>query len=262
MCRHWIVPILCAATCACGGGEPAEPEASPAPDAEVEPGIAEAYHYRAQAHARAGRWQEAIEDHKNGIRLGSREEWAYFQLGRLMVSHAPEDAVAYFSQAAGGEPPRPQTSRFFWGAALARLGRPEEAVERYREAIRADPAHEMSFNAWGEVLEGQGRLELALEKYGEAVEIHPEYVQAHLNRARVLDALGRPDEAGRHRELADQSNPDTHRVHLYWGRALLKAGRYETAARELEKAIAVDPADEEARRLLATAREHLDGGES
>ena len=128
---------------------------------------------------------------------------------------------------------------------------------RIREALDVDPAHEMSQNQWGLVLEKQGRIEEAVTHFQKAVSIHLDFTEAHQNLARALRELSRDEEADRHLELARRSDPNTKKRYLYWGRALVREGRYRAAIPELQKAIRVDPEDQEARNLLATARRNL-----
>ena len=233
--------------------EGVSPAAAPRPDRDQ----ASTHYELSRAMRKEGRWSEAIEHLKKAIAMGPYNEGARYLLGRLMIEHGqPDETIAYYEETLRSDP-KPQTSHYFWARALAEKGLFDEAIGKFREALDIDPAHEMSQNQWGLVLEKQGRIEEAVEHYQKAVSIHPDFTEAHQNLARVLRELSRDDEADRHLELARRSDPNTTKRYLYWGRALVREGRYRAAIPELQKALQVDPEDEEARNLLATARRNL-----
>jgi tetratricopeptide (TPR) repeat protein len=230
--------------------------AAPRPDGEQ----AKAHYDLSRAMREEGRWSEAIEHLKKGIAVGPYNEGARYLLGRLMIEHGqPDETIAYYEEMVASDP-KPQTSYYFWARALAEKGLLDEAIGKLREALDVDPAHEMSQNQWGLMLEEQGRIEEAITHYEKAVSIHPDFTEAHENLARALRELSRDDEADRHLELARRSDPNTAKRYLYWGRALVGEGRYRAAIPELQKALQVDPEDEEAKDLLATARRNLFAG--
>jgi tetratricopeptide (TPR) repeat protein len=116
-----------------------------------------------------------------------------------------------------------------------------------------DPAHEMSQNQWGVVAEKLGRLDEAILHYREALAIHPELAEAHKNLAQALIKQGHPEEAKQHEELAKKSDPNSNRQYYYWGRYLLGKGKTSAAVVELRKAVQLDAKDEKARELLTQA---------
>ena len=81
------------------------------------------------------------------------------------------------------------------GLALAGMGRAEEAVASYDEAIRADPGYALAHLDRGVALAGMGRTEEAVASYDEAIRCDPSLARAHHSRAGALAALGRTDEA-------------------------------------------------------------------
>ena len=78
---------------------------------------------------------------------------------------------------------------------LSDLGRPEEAVAAYREALRHKPDLPDLYNNLGLALRQADRLEEAAAALREAVRRAPQDAQAQGNLAGVLKELGRLDEA-------------------------------------------------------------------
>jgi tetratricopeptide (TPR) repeat protein len=182
------------------------------------------------------------------------ETWRY-RFGKLLVEQRPlADVEAYYDSTAQRDP-KPQTSHFFRAVALAQAGRFDEAIAWFERALEVDPAHEMSHEAWGDVLVAQGRLAEATLHYNAALRILPEYRSARLRLADALSRLGRMNDAERERSIArNQVELTDARRYFSWGKFLLDIGRPEAAAAELERALAVDPDNREAKRLLHQAR--------
>jgi Flp pilus assembly protein TadD len=79
---------------------------------------------------------------------------------------------------------------------LAALGRADEAVDVYRQAVQAQPSDAGAQQRLGRALfHLAGRPELALAPLEEAVRLRPDLAAAHSELGAVLAALGRHDEA-------------------------------------------------------------------
>ena len=94
------------------------------------------------------------------------------------------------------------------GNAKAELGRHEEAIADYDEAIELNPENALAYNNRGNAKANLGRHEEAIADYDRAIGINPEYALAYANRGRAKSALGHVSEAEadseRALELADQ----------------------------------------------------------
>ncbi len=161
------------------------------------------------------------------------------------------------------------------GVAAMRLGRYDEASERFTRLLEVDPeAVEPRLNAgWillqedqGEaalmeferVLEAQpenaiahyytglvhrsnGRFDAARGSYEAALAANEELVEARLDLARLdLDAAA-PDNAERHIELVLRQRPTLAEAHFLHGRVALRRGAAEEAAVAFEEALYLDP---------------------
>ncbi|WP_392530742.1 tetratricopeptide repeat protein [Nostoc sp. C117] len=84
---------------------------------------------------------------------------------------------------------------YFKGNVLENLGRLEEAIAAYDQAISINPEyHEVCYNR-GLALISLGRLEQAIASFDQAVSIKPDYYEAWNNRGAALCSLGRLNEA-------------------------------------------------------------------
>ena len=81
------------------------------------------------------------------------------------------------------------------GGVLGAVGRNQEAIEAYREAINIEPQDVVAYYGLGEALSDLGREEEAIEAYREAIRIDPQYVYAYNGLGDVLSGLGRNREA-------------------------------------------------------------------
>ncbi|HYE50158.1 MAG TPA: tetratricopeptide repeat protein [Azospirillaceae bacterium] len=72
-----------------------------------------------------------------------------------------------------------------------RRGDPAAAVACHRRLLAADPAHAPSWSNLGNALEELGRFDEALDAYGEAVRLEPAKALVRMNRAMLLLKLGR-----------------------------------------------------------------------
>lgn len=117
--------------------------------------------------------------------------YALAQLGRY------EEAIAHFEAAReqGGSGPLAATLLHNWANALEKLGRTEEAADKYAEAAALDPSRADVFINWGNVLVHLDRLEEAAERYAQGVANNPESAIGWFNRGYALERLERAREA-------------------------------------------------------------------
>jgi protein O-GlcNAc transferase len=81
------------------------------------------------------------------------------------------------------------------GAAQKDLGRMDEAIVAYNNAITLQPAYADTYNNMGVTLKAQGKLEEAIAAYARALSIKPDYAEALFNMGHTLKAQGKLDEA-------------------------------------------------------------------
>jgi tetratricopeptide (TPR) repeat protein len=151
-----------------------------------------------------------------------------------------EEAIESYEQALKHKP----NSHEAWinrGMALDELGRYDKAIESYEQALKHKPnSHEAWYNR-GVALDKFARYEEAIESYEQALKHKPDYHQAWYNRGIVLGELGRYDKAIESYEQALKHKPNSHEAWCNRGMALGELGRYDKAIESYEQALKHKP---------------------
>jgi tetratricopeptide (TPR) repeat protein len=119
----------------------------------------------------------------------------------------------------------------------------------FRHSLAAAPEN---YNAFGKALDEVGRKEEALAAYSEAVRLAPRFHLARCNLATVLADLGRTDEAITNFEAILREDPRFADAHHNLGSALLKAGRVGEAREHLVRAVSLKPEEPQVHYSLGT----------
>ena len=137
-------------------------------------------------------------------------------------------------------------------------GRPAEAEESYREALRRGPGVEDSYLGLGALYHEQGRLEEALETYERGIREVGEERDLLFNAAVVALALDRPEVALVHLEKAVRAFPREADLHRFIGTTLRRLGRAEEARQALERGLKLAPKDPRLHFALGNVLHQLD----
>ncbi len=141
------------------------------------------------------------------------------------------------------------------GVALTQLGRPDEAIAQFREAIRIDPSSFTAYNDLAVALDRQGKIMEALGYFQSALRLQPESIDVLDNLGFAYLRLGNPREAERHLTTALRLAPDSGDVHYHLAAACEMQGRYPDAARHYRETLRLMPGDAAAeaglRRVLS-----------
>ena len=103
------------------------------------------------------------------------------------------------------------------GNALFNLGRLEEAIASYDQALKIKPDDHEAWNNRGIALRNLGRLEEAITSYENALKFKPDLHEAWYNRGFVLLNLGRLEEAITSYDNALKLKPDD--ANAYYNKA-------------------------------------------
>jgi tetratricopeptide (TPR) repeat protein len=139
------------------------------------------------------------------------------------------------------------------GNALAAIGNSGEAIEQYHRALRLHPGFAEAHYNLGNALGEAGRTDEAIEHYHAALRIKPDYAEAHNNLGLLLASLGKTAEAIEHYQQALRSKPDFVEAHNNLGKALADASRMSEAIAQWEQAIRLKPDYAEAHYNLGSA---------
>ncbi|MEE8429319.1 MAG: tetratricopeptide repeat protein, partial [Gammaproteobacteria bacterium] len=127
------------------------------------------------------------------------------------------------------------------GIALKGLGRPQDAVHHYQQALALQPDSAEAHNNLGLAWKELGRLDAALRHYGQALALRPDYANAHINRGNAYQAQGQPEQAIPCYERALQINPAAAEAHNNRALALKELGRLQDAITGYQRALALQP---------------------
>jgi tetratricopeptide (TPR) repeat protein len=142
-------------------------------------------------------------------------------------------------------------SDFNLGVTLMRLGKVQEAIGHYEQALRRNPDFCTAHNNLGSALLQAGKATEAIRHYEQALRIKPDFAEAHNNLGNALDELDRPQEAVGHYEQALRIKPDYADAHYNFGVTLEKLGRTQEAIQHYEQARRIKPDFTQAQTALA-----------
>ncbi|NER21505.1 MAG: tetratricopeptide repeat protein [Symploca sp. SIO1C2] len=151
-----------------------------------------------------------------------------------------EDAIARYNQAIEFNPDY-DAAWYNRGVALYDLGKIEEALASYDQAIEFNPDYEQAWNNRGIVLYSLGKIEEALASYDQAIEFNPTNDAAWNNRGVALQNLGKIEEALASYDQAIEFNPDYEQAWNNRGNALYNLGKIEEAIASYNQAIEFNP---------------------
>jgi tetratricopeptide (TPR) repeat protein len=127
------------------------------------------------------------------------------------------------------------------GVTLGHLGRHQEALDCYERVLEISPRDDRAWSNKGNALGELGRLEEALSCYERAIEIKPHDEAAWLSKGLELIELGRLEEALACCARAAEINPRNEKSWTNKGLALYGLGRLEEALDCYERALTINP---------------------
>ena len=123
------------------------------------------------------------------------------------------------------------------GIVLAEMGKKNEALAAYDEAIKIDPNYAEVHCGRGDALAYLGRNQEALAAYNKAIKINPNFAIAHNNRGVLFRKLGRNKKALAAYHKAIKFNPNLAYVHYNRGLVLKKLGHHKEATGAFQKSL-------------------------
>ena len=153
---------------------------------------------------------EGGENFKSRYVLGKvlfNEGAEYMDLGRTEESREMfQAATDQFKLAAGLSP----TEHFFWfnyAYALERLGKLEESIESYTQAIYLNPIFAEAYHNLGQLRMRNQEYRAAIDNFDEVLRLLPGHVSASLNLARIYIEIGDFEQARPHVSTVLSASP-------------------------------------------------------
>jgi tetratricopeptide (TPR) repeat protein len=137
------------------------------------------------------------------------------------------------------------------GEVLCSVGQLEAGIAAYREAIRLDPGDADKYHPLGWKMQFEaGRAAEAIELYREGIRAVPDASWLHHSLALALDDLGENEEAIAEYREAIRLDPSVQGYHYNLAHLLTDAGRLDEATAECQEALRLSPNDECAAELM------------
>jgi protein O-mannosyl-transferase len=137
------------------------------------------------------------------------------------------------------------------GLAFYKIGKYDEAVRHYSEALNIKPDFSGAHNNLGNALTNQGKTTEAIAHYKQALKINPAYIKAHINLGNVLKEEGNYNEAIYHYSEVLKAVPDFADIHSYMGNVRYRQRQTAEAISHYSMAIEFNPEYAEAHNNLA-----------
>jgi tetratricopeptide (TPR) repeat protein/SAM-dependent methyltransferase len=179
--------------------------------------------------------EEAARLHRQGALAGASSRY------RQVLESEPDHAGALYHLAVIG----------------CQQGEFDRGIELVRRSLASDPRQPRAHNLLGMALGRLGRQQEALASFDDALLLQPDFADAHGNRASALMELGRAAEAVESYERALALQADSVGDWLNLGSALHQLGRHDDAIASYERALALRPEFVEAHFNRGNVLAHL-----
>ena len=127
------------------------------------------------------------------------------------------------------------------GVACDGLGRCQDAVENYKQAVKINPEYAEAHYNLGIAYGKLGRRQDEVESYKQAIKIRPDYAKVYVNLGVAYEALGRYQDAVETYKQIIRIEPDYADAYINLGVAYYRLGRYKDAVEPYKQAIKIRP---------------------
>ena len=177
---------------------------------------------------------------------------AYYNIGTDWLENGrPDEAVPELDKAIALKPVPGQTrldlaARVNRGRALLQLGRYEDAIKDFDEAVEIESAVPLAYRCRGICYQQLKQYELAILDYSRAIELAPGDAETFYDRGRAYQLKGDRQWALEDYTRAIELQPDYVQAYASRGAVYLELERYAEALADEEKAIELNPVFAEA----------------
>ena len=127
------------------------------------------------------------------------------------------------------------------GAANKGLGRLDDSIRAYLNALAIEPNFADAHYNIGVALKEQGKLEEAINSYNNALSIKPNYAKCYYNKGNALKELGMLGDAIEAYNMAVSINTDYAAAYYNMSLGLRQLGKLDAAIEACKKVIAIEP---------------------
>jgi Flp pilus assembly protein TadD len=164
--------------------------------------------------AKNGRFDEAITQYSESLRIWPEYDRALIGIGNVLVRQGRMDEAAVYADRALSLKPGSSEAHFLLGFVLMNQGKKDEALDHYFAGLRSDPENEGIHHVIGVILGSQGKLDESIGQFKEALRIKPDYADAQYGLGVALLRQGHIDESIMHFTEALRLKPDFEQARL------------------------------------------------
>jgi tetratricopeptide (TPR) repeat protein len=218
------------------------------------PSFVIAYNNLGYALASEKRYEEAVLQYRQGIKINPHYSKAHNNLGHALSEQKKyAEAIGYYQKAINIEANYAEAYNNLANA-LGQMGKLEESIVHYNKAIHFKSDYAEAHYNLGIALGKQGQPKGAIVQYRKALQIKPDFVLAHNNLASLLGQRGDSEGAIKHYQQAITLDPEFAKAHNNLGSMLAQQGNFEESMKYFERAIKIDPNYIAAQKNLALSR--------
>jgi tetratricopeptide (TPR) repeat protein/serine/threonine protein kinase len=168
--------------------------------------------------------------------------WLNCNLAAFLATTPPFqlEEAARFAEAAVALRPQCAAAHYNLGCDLRRLGKPDEAIAQYRQALRLHENHALAHNNLGNALLDTGLGEEAIAEYREALRLQRNSALFHNNLGNALLEQDQLEQAIAELHEAIRLNEHFSIPHANLGAALCEKGLFEEAIAECREAVRLE----------------------
>jgi tetratricopeptide (TPR) repeat protein len=192
-------------------------------------------------HHQAGRLAQAAEGYESILQHVPNHPDALHLLGVVLQQSGNfELAINLMTAAIAGNSTVPHYYHNL-GNTYLQAGKPLEAADSYRQAIRRKPDYHEAYNGLGNALTALNKVDQAIASYQDAIRLKPTFAEAHFNLGKLFSKRNAKREALDHLKTAlnlDSNNADYLSI---LGAECLQCGDFPQAVSYLQDAVRLQP---------------------
>ena len=211
----------------------------------------DALQLRGMARGRLGQFETGEADLLRVAGLHAQPQAVWSNLGNLRRrAGRPEAAIEAYRQALKCAPDFVD-AWFNLGVTLFETGQADAAREAFEHVVAAQPGHSGALNGLGNILSRNGDAEGAIDFYSKAIAANPRALQARINRVAALRNSSRAAASLDDADAACRLAPNSAETHYQRGHTLRMLGRTGEASAAYHQAVTLAPLRSDIHKDLA-----------
>lgn len=202
----------------------------------------------------AGRFDEAAEQFRAGLRLNPTDEGGHYSLANILRRQGKLDEAAIHLEEALRLNSKAGDYHADYGYLLELRGQKAEALAQYKIALGLEPKSALVHYNYAMYLWRAGNSQAAAAEFQNALHFDPSHVDAQFDFGNLLYQQGRLEAAKEHYLAASRLAPRRADIHNKLGVVLIRQGQVSQAILQFAETLQLDPNDAYAAENLRRAQ--------